>query len=279
MYRFCPELDENVTADYFLMESYVNEEKAWNGHLKVIRSLNILYPPSLESIQIGQYTKMNQNVFFTGVEYDSETHMVSEEYRDSYVTSINNNWLPKLLDTDLVEMADGTFKTALDLRVDDVIKTIDIPNPNGTDNSSYTANFGITYETLTSGTTYSTNRITNLKRVNKLTYIYELTFEDESTWEDTGVSSYLIERDGIVQFDRLFDIKIGDVVLLLNTSDGLVDFTRKTVVSNVELFTRLKSAPSKAFDASLEYVKTIPDTIDATVAAPSVLIVKFKSTV
>jgi hypothetical protein len=116
-----------------------------------------------------------------------------------------------------------------------VIKTIDIPNPNGTDNSSYTANFGITYETLTSGTTYSTNRITNLKRVNKLTYIYELTFEDESTWEDTGVSSYLIERDGIVQFDRLFDIKIGDVVLLLNTSDGLVDFTRKTVVSNVEL--------------------------------------------
>jgi len=226
---------ENVTSEYFLMENYCNIANNFEGHIKVIRSLNILYPPSLESIQIGQYTKMNQNIFFTGVTYDSETYMVSEEYRDSYVTSINSNWLPKLLDTDLVEMADGTFKTALDLNVDDLIKTIDIPNPNGTDNSSYTANFGITYETLASGTTYSTNRITNLKRVNKLTYVYKLTFDDGSTWEDTGVSSYLIERDNIVQFDKLFDIKSGDIVLLLNTENGLVNFTRKTVVSNIQL--------------------------------------------
>jgi hypothetical protein len=225
----------NVTSEYFLMENYCNITNNFEGHIKVIRSLNILYPPSLESIQIGQYTKMNQNVFFTGVTYDSETYMVSEEYRDSYVTSINSNWLPKLLDTDLVEMADGTFKTALDLRVDDVIKTIDIPNPNGIDNASYTANFGITYETLTSGTTYSTNRITNLKRVNKLTYFYKLTFDDGSTWEDTGASSYLIERDNVVQFDKLFSIKTGDAVLLLNTTGGLVDFVRKTIVSIDEI--------------------------------------------
>ena len=226
---------QNVTSEYFLMENYCNTSNNFEGHIKVIRSLNILYPPSLESIQIGQYTKLNQNIFFTGVVYDSETYMVSEEYRDSYVTSINNKWLPKLLDTDLVEMADGTFKTALDLRVDDIIKTIDIPNPNGIDNSSYTTNFGITYETLTTGTVYSTNRITNLKRVNKLTYIYELTFDDGSTWEDTGVSSYLIERDNTVQFDKLFDVGPGDAVLLLNTSGGLIDFVRKTVVSKVEL--------------------------------------------
>ena len=226
---------ENVTSDYFLMENYCNTTNNFEGHIKVIRSLNILYPPTLESIQIGQYTKLNQNIFFSGVTYDSETYEVTSEYRDSYVTTINNRWLPKLLDTDLVEMADGTFKTTLELQVNDLIKTIDIPNPNGTDNSSYTSNFDITYETLVSGTTYSTNKITNLKRVNLLTYIHELTFDDNSTWEDTGVSSYLIERDNVIQFDNLFDIQNGDVVLLLNTTEGLVDFVRKTVTSNTQI--------------------------------------------
>jgi hypothetical protein len=226
---------QNVTSDYFLMENYCNTTNNFEGHIKVIRSLNILYPPTLESIQIGQYTKLNQNIFFTGVTYDSETYEVTSEYRDSYVTTINNRWLPKLLDTDLVEMADGTFKTAVELQVNDLIKTIDIPNPNGTDNSSYTSNFGITYETLVSGTTYSTNKITNLKKINLLTYIHELTFDDNSTWEDTGVSSYLIERNNEIQFENLFDVQIGDVVLLLNTTEGLVDFVRKTVTSNIQI--------------------------------------------
>ena len=226
---------ENVTSDYFLMENYCNTTNNFEGHIKVIRSLNILYPPTLESIQIGQYTKLNQNIFFTDVEYGSETYEVNSEYRDSYITITNNRGLPKLLDTDLVEMADGTFKTALELQIDDMIKTIDIPNPNGVDNTSYRTNFGITYETLISGTTYSTNKITNLKRVNLLSFINQLTFNDNSTWEDTAISSYLIERDNIIQFKPLIELKSGDVVLLLNTTDGLVDFIRKTVVENVSV--------------------------------------------
>ena len=226
---------QNVTSEYFLMENYCNTTNSYEGHLKVIRSLNLLYPPTLQSIQIGQYTKLNENVFFYDVEYNSETHMVNPEYRDSYTTSTNTRWLPKLLDTDMVEMADGTFKTALELQVDDVIKTIDIPNPNGVDNASYTSNFGISYETLVSGTTYSTNKIIALKSVNKLSFFYELTFDDGSTWEDTGVSSYLIERNNEVQFENLFDVVNGDVVLLLNTTDGLMDFVRKTIVSVVQV--------------------------------------------
>lgn len=224
-------ITNNVTTEYFLMENYCNTNNSFEGHLKVIRSLNVLYPPTLQSIQVGQYSKLNENIFFSEVEYNSETYEINSEYKDSYTTNSNNRWLPKLLDTDMVEMADGTFKTALDLRVDDIIKTIDIPNPNGTDNASYTSNFGITYELLTSDTTYSTNKIIALKRVNKLSYFYELTFDDGSTWEDTGVSSYLIDRNNEIQFETLFDVVNGDVVLLLNTTDGLMDFVRKTIVS------------------------------------------------
>ena len=89
----------NVTSDYFLMENYCNTTNNFEEHIKVIRSLNILYPPTLESIQIGQYTKFNENITFSDVEYDSVTYMVNPEYRDSYVTALTTKGLPKLLDT------------------------------------------------------------------------------------------------------------------------------------------------------------------------------------
>jgi hypothetical protein len=234
------ELDEvisqNVTADYFLMENYVNDEKVWNGHLKVIRSLNLLYPPSLQSIQLGQYTKINHNLLQESVTYNPDTFELDSEFRESYLTNLETEWAPKLLDNDMVEMEDGTFKTALDLQVGDIIKTIDIPNGDSatqTTQSEYTYE-DLTYETLASSTTYSTNEITNKKKVNRLAIVVTLTFEDGSTWEDTVGSSYLVDIDGVIQFKSITKLKQGDVVLLLNKDNDEVEFVRKTIASVVE---------------------------------------------
>ena len=233
------ELDEvisqNVTDDYFLMENYVNEEKTWNGHLKVIRSLNLLYPPTLESIQLGQYTKINHNLLQENVTYNNSTFELDSLFRESYLTNLQTRWQPKLLDNDLVEMADGTFKTALDLEIGDLIKTIDIPETDGTTGTrlEYIYN-NLTYEGLISNTVYSTNEVTNKKRVNRLAILSQLTFEDGSTWEDTIGSSYLVDIDGAIQFKRVENLVSGDVVLLLNTNNDNLEFIRKIIISNIE---------------------------------------------
>jgi hypothetical protein len=227
-------INENVTAEYFLMENYVNEENAWNGHLKVIRSLNLLYPPTLESIQLGQYTKINHNLLQETVTYN-ENFKLDSIYRESYLTNLVTKWSPKLLDTDFVEMGDGTFKTALDLQVGDIIKTIDISKSDSIPLSGgeyvYT---DLTYETLVNNTTYSTNEVTFKKRINRISVLCNMTFNDGSTWEDTLGSSYLVDIDGVIQFKTIGKLKEGDVILLLNTNNENIDFVRKTIVSNVE---------------------------------------------
>lgn len=226
----------NVTGDYFLMEYLCNTNKLWGGHLTVIRSLNILVPPNLESIQIGQYTKLNQNMLLDNVTYDPTTFEVESSFKESYSTNPIVGFQPKLLDTDMVEMADGTLKTGLDLQVGDIIKTIEIPNPLGTSVDSYiSSQFGLSYETLLSDAIYTNNTVTHKQKVNTLTFINELTFEDGSTWEDTMGSSYLIDRDGVVKFDNLFNIVVGDVVILLDTTDNNINFVRKTVTSNIQV--------------------------------------------
>jgi hypothetical protein len=224
-------ISNNVTSDYFLMEFYVNVGNTWNGHLKVIRSLNLLVPPNLESISIGQYTKVNPNFLLDNVTYNNTTFQINDEYRDSYVSAVNNTTLPKILDTDLIELADGTFKTPSELVVGDLLKTIDIPNPNNIDNGDFHVDYMITYNELVSGTTYSTNALQAIKRLNTFTYTATLTFDDGNTWKDTEGSFYLIDRNNDVQFLRLQKLVTGDKVILIDTKDNNLTFVSKTISS------------------------------------------------
>jgi hypothetical protein len=222
----------NVNSEYFLMEYLCNTNKTWEGHLTVIRSLNLLVPPNLESIQLGQYTKLNQNMLLNNVTYSPTTFEVDADFKSSYSTNPPTSNLPKLLDTDMVEMADGSFKTGLDLQIGDSIKTILISG--SSIDASGAADFELTYNQLLTDATYSTNIVTNKQKVNTLTWVRELVFDDNSTWEDTMGSIYLIDRGGIVMFLTLFNVAPGDAVLLLNTTDDVINFTRKTVVTNTE---------------------------------------------
>lgn len=217
-----------VDEDYFLMPYYYNSDKLENNHIQVVRSLNILFPPNLESIQIGQYHKICNDEIDIDATYDSTTFEYIGD-RSRYLTTTNGPWTPKLEDDDLVEMADGSFKTALELEIGDEIKTIEIPNPFQIDNKEEKANYRIPYSEFISGVVYSTNKILNKIKVNRKAFITTITFTDDTIWTDVGDSNYLSEREGEVRFLGTLQLRAGDFVLLIDTSnDG---FIKKEVAS------------------------------------------------
>jgi hypothetical protein len=221
-----------VNNDYFLMPYYYNPNKLYNNHVQVVRSLNLLFPPNLESLQIGQYHKICSDAIDESPEYD-ETNFTYLGDRAHYLTTIKNDWIPKLEDTDLVEMADGTFKTALDLQIGDDLKTIDIPNPNNVDIINENVNYEIDINELISNSTYSTNKITNKRRVHRRASVINIQFQDTTTWSDVSESRYLVERDGIVGFIKIGALKSGDIVILIDTSSSELSFIQK-IVNTIE---------------------------------------------
>ena len=228
---------ENVTSDYFLMEFYFNPEKAYQNHVTVFRELSLLYPPSLQAIQIGTYAYFTENTILGTNEYNSQSFELLGG-SDKYVTKDSRIKLPKLQDTDLVEMEDGSFKTGLDLQVGDIVKTIVIPNPFNVNKRNEVVNYRISFEELQSGTTYSSNRITNKKRVDLFYKVVKLTFTDNTDWLDTDHSKYLSEKNNEIRFLSLTNkdteenkLEIGDKVLLLNTADVTPTFIEKEVAS------------------------------------------------
>jgi hypothetical protein len=230
---------ENVDETYFLMPYYFNESKIVSNKITKIRSLNILYPPTLESIAIGQYTDTSLR-FLTAATYDTNTYQLSSEFRRLYITHDIAFTQPKLIDSDLVQLADGTFKNALDLQVGDTLKTIIIPNSDSQNINGSEDNYHINLETFLEGATYSTNEVKRKERVEAETSIVSITFTDGSDWEDTQQSKYLVENNGEIKFLRISEFVAGDVLVLIDTTDDTqvraITKTVATVARTVKVF-------------------------------------------
>lgn len=229
-----------LTEDYLLMEFLFNPSKLHQDHISLYRGLSLLFPPNLESISLGGYTTFCNNVVTSEKEYDSETFELTSS-NGCYVTGDFLYKVPKLEKTDLVLMADGTTKLAEDLQVGDLIKTIDIPNPFSVLNYDETVNYKITFDELSEGTTYSTNKILKKAEINNWCYVTTINFTDGTDWLDTEGSKYLSIKNDEVRFLSIRPnspeentLKIGDKVILLNTSDLETPSFVEKEVSNIE---------------------------------------------
>ena len=218
----------NIDEGHFLMEFHLNADKLYEDHIQIFRGMNLLFPPNLENISLGGYTYLPTGRLESDVIYDTITFELDSEFKFRYISNEYALIAPKLLDTDKVELSDGSFKTALELEVGDLLKTIDIPNPNEVNTTSELADYGITYNTFLTGTTYSTNAVTYKQKVSQIVNYVRINFTDNTFWEDTNSSNYLIVRNDNVMFISLaHDIdypestmQIGDSVILLDTTDG-----------------------------------------------------------
>ena len=224
---------QNVTSDYHLVEYHYNQSKLYNDQIYVIRTLNLLFPPDLESIYLGSYRKFTDRKNIYTPTYNPQTFELDATYRTQYITGVKIINTPKLLDTDRVEMADGSFKTGLELEVGDFVKSLVIYNPNNVDLDDDLADFNITYNEFVSGSTYTTNRVTAKNKIDRICAYAEITFTDETDWSDTIASSYLSIKNNDVRFLRVGELESGDDVILVDLSNTEVLKTVQKTVSNV----------------------------------------------
>lgn len=231
---------QNVNENYYLTEFFYNPNKLILDHITVIRTFNLLYPPSLISLPIGQYHKITGEVIDELSTYDPTTYELFYDDRFKYITKGANLNTPKLLDTDKVEMADGTFKTALELEIGDYVKTLDVANPQGIDIAKKFSQYLVDYDVFLSGTTYTTNKILRKAKIDQLVNYAKIEFTDGTHWEDTVSSNYLINRNNEVRFIGIDELLQNDQVILIDSSKEVFTCDLKTVV-NVSVITTIFS--------------------------------------
>lgn len=229
---------DSLNDQYILTEFLYNADKLlFNSHIQVIRSYNLLYPPTLESIPLGQNTQIPEMDLFSGtITYNTDTFELEGINRSKYLTNVvTQTGHPKLRNTDKIEMADGSFKFPYELAEDDMVKTIIFPNPNNVDTNDETNNFHMDYETFISGLTYTTAPIGHVTPLSTYSKIATITFDDNTTWTDGNLVSFLTLRDNEVRWIVAGDLINGDQLIAVNQGDvtdtAVFDSLLKTVSS------------------------------------------------
>lgn len=225
---------EMYPSGYFMMPFYYNPSKLFFNHIKFIRNHSILHLPTLEAINVGQYTKICGTELPLSPQYNSIGELLPE-FRSSYLPILPEQRRNSLLeDTDIVKMADGSFKTALNLQVGDVVKSISIPNPYNVDILNSTTNYHIDYNSFISGSTFSESTVVVKSPVEEISNIYKITFSDGTLWYDTEMSSYLVYYNNEVRFMYIKDIPVGTTVIMADTTNmSSVQYVEKTITSKI----------------------------------------------
>lgn len=227
-------ITDNVTSEFFLTPYLFNASKLYNGtHQRVIRSYNLLYPPTLEAISIGQLTMIPSNSVSSNPSYDTNTHVLSSNDRTNYITSLSNfEGYPKLRDTDRILMADGTWKAPNELNVNDLIKTINVLE---IDTSNEGADLNITLDTFNQNASYVTDRILGISYLNTLTRLGNITFTDGSTWSDGEYVYFLTDSNDNIKWKQIHDLVPGDQLIAVDTNNETTLFTELKTIQSVEL--------------------------------------------
>lgn len=213
---------EDMPEDFFLMPFYYNPDKLYkNERIQMIRNWSVYVANdegSLDSLYLGKYTKLCGKIDTSKLVWNEDGSLA--EGRDMLVDNIwtkNSSGDMLVEKDDLVWMADGSWKVASELKVDDEVMSIDIPAGEDVDITKHSeVDYNISLEEFKEVTTYRTNKVTSIVPMTGFTDTIRMIFSDGTDWFDSANSSYPIldPEDGTVMFRELRNLKVGDKVIL-----------------------------------------------------------------
>ena len=232
-------ISENVTNEALLVPYLFNSNKLYNGtHIQAIRSYNILYPPTLESFSIGQYTAIGGNQIDNNPTYNSTTLELDSIHRNKYLTKqMDYDGYPKVRNTDKLLLADGTWASPDQIQIGTMLKTIKIPNPNGVDTADEFGDFNITLSDFNSGVSYTEDKVLGVEYVNTLNRLITITFTDGSTWADGQFVNFLCDINDDIRWKRADLLTPGDKLIALQDATTSTVFDTTKEVQSITLTT------------------------------------------
>lgn len=212
----------------FILTPYCYHEKAehvWDDGNRVLKfyrnwSFFTVDDSGLRSIEVGMYTKSTLVPLDESKIVYGEDGKIADECRGMFLSKTESDVWGELLaeQTDLIAMADGTWKPVEELQVGDEVLSLGVPVEEGVDIKEHIGDYNISIEELRQGSKYQKAEVSSKLKATAYIDKVKVTFEDGTDWWDTGISSYMVldPTDGTVMFQTINKLVQGQVVLLLD---------------------------------------------------------------
>lgn len=223
------DLKSTLGVNYIAQEFVYDEANLVEGRWSTIRTIDIVYGPELDIINLGGYRQSTAlPIGYYENEFVEGTKKYNQRTRYTYINKVNGNFYDVTYHVDddsNIMTADGTLKKIGDLLVNDALKTVDFTDLNGIGASSGDESFESWDGTFDKTVETITNVETNIKIINSAdvkTIFIRITLENGLTWVDSPYSTfYFEEKDSTsTRWDMLNKMYVGDKIILKNGSTG-----------------------------------------------------------
>jgi hypothetical protein len=237
------------TNNNLVQEFVYDESNILNGRWNVIRSIDIIYGPELDTIHMGGYkTSAIIPLDFCGNEFVSGSNKLNQKTRFKYINkALGKEGTPDYHTDDDSMILDytGSLKDVDTIKLGDYIKSIDFTDLNGTSPSGDTnitlLGWDGTLQQTSASLTDVSSSLNAITSASVETIYIRITLENGTTWTDAPSCTYYFEESGSIstRWDKVNKMMVGDKLVLIDPTTnelstelvtGLeMEYTHKTI--------------------------------------------------
>jgi hypothetical protein len=246
------ELKGSMESDFLAQEFIYSEDNIIDGRYSVIRSIDIIYGPNLDIINLGGYTQSAIiPILFANDEFVEGTNKLNQKTRYKYITKEIGGTKTDDYHTDddsNILNFDGTLTNVNTIQLGDYMRSINFTDFNENQAGKFTQSIEVYAwdSTVTQANETLVQESTSLvgKTPASIGTIYiRITLEDGRSWTDAPGCVYFIEEKDSTQtrFEKVNCLYIGDKLVITDASTNQLttvtisnlqmEFTEKTIYS------------------------------------------------
>lgn len=261
-------LKASLENNHLVQEFIFSEENLIDGRYSIIRSIDIIYGPNLDVINMGGYTQSTIiPLTFASDEFVSGTNKLNQKSRYKYITkeigeSTLNDYHTD--DDSIILNYDGSLTDVDTLQLGDYMRSIDFIDLNGNHAANFEqekievfgwdSNLQQDNQTLVQTGTTLQNKFSTLVD----TIYIRITLADGRTWVDAPSCVYYIEeKDSLsTRFEKVNKMFIGDKLVI---TDANTNELTKIEIVGLEMEHSQKTIYSLDFEPSDLFLVDIGD--------------------
>lgn len=221
-------LKDNNLENNLLQDFVYDEANIVDGRYSVIRSIDIIYGPSLDVINMGGYRQSTIiPLSFSTNELLSNTTKLNQKTRYKYITKENGNFSTidyHVDDETLILNYNGQLQDVDTIQLGDFIKSINFQDNNGNNAGNFEEAVLEVYGW--DGTLQKSNETLEVvqsellgkQSANVDTIFIRITLANGLTWSDSPSCKYYIEESGSTQtrFEKVNKMYVGDKLVIMD---------------------------------------------------------------
>ena len=257
----------SVETECLVQEFIFSEDNLVEGRYSIIRSIDIIYGPNLDVINMGGYTQSSIiPISFTPTEYLEGTNKLNQKSRYKYITKEIGRTKTNDYHTDddsVILKFDGTLVDVDTIQLGDYIRSINFIDSNQNEAAAFTGEiftygWDSTLQQSNDTLVQMQSELIGMVSASVQTIMIQITLADGRTWtEAPGSTFYIEEKDSTeTRFERANNFYIGDKIVV--TDSNTTELT-KIAITNLQMVFESKTIYSLDFAPSDLFLVDVGD--------------------